>query len=58
VLLAGDLPSPVDDTPGCRFVSRCPLHLTLSEGERVRCRTDTPDLTGREGVHTNACHYR
>ena len=58
VLLTGELPSPVDDSPGCRFVSRCPLHQTLSEQEKVRCRDDTPALTGVEGVHTNACHYR
>ena len=31
VLLRGDLPSPTDSCPGCRFVSRCPLHLTLDE---------------------------
>ena len=31
VLLRGELPSPTDPSPGCRFVSRCPLHLTLDE---------------------------
>ena len=29
ILLRGDLPSPTDDRPGCRFVGRCPLHQTL-----------------------------
>jgi len=58
VLLTGDLPSPVDDSPGCRFVSRCPLHLTLDATQQERCRNETPVLTGREGVHTNACHFR
>ena len=58
VVLTGDLPSPVDNTPGCRFVSRCPLHLTLAPGDQERCRSETPDLTGRAGVHTNACHFR
>jgi peptide/nickel transport system ATP-binding protein len=58
VLLSGDLPSPVDNSPGCRFVSRCPLHLSLTPGQQERCRNETPALTGREGVHTNACHFR
>lgn len=58
IVLSGDLPSPTDNAPGCPFVSRCPLYQTLPEGEQVRCRQETPLLTGAEGVHTNACHYR
>jgi peptide/nickel transport system ATP-binding protein len=58
ILLTGDLPSPVDDSPGCRFVSRCPLYATLDESDQARCQHETPLLTGKEGVHTNACHYR
>ena len=58
ILLTGDLPSPIDDSPGCRFVSRCPLYQTLPEDQQVRCRAETPLLTGTEGVHTNACHWR
>jgi peptide/nickel transport system ATP-binding protein len=58
IVLTGDLPSPVDSSPGCRFVSRCPLHLTLAPDDQRRCREETPVLTGQEGVHTNACHYR
>ncbi|HEY9290968.1 MAG TPA: ABC transporter ATP-binding protein, partial [Microlunatus sp.] len=46
ILLSGDLPSPIDDSPGCRFVSRCPLYQTLSEDQQVRCRQETPLLTG------------
>jgi peptide/nickel transport system ATP-binding protein len=57
-VLVGDLPSPTDDPVGCPFVSRCPLYLTLGEAEQRHCREDTPPLTGVEGVHTNACHYR
>jgi peptide/nickel transport system ATP-binding protein len=59
VILRGDLPSPTDSTPGCRFVSRCPLHLTLSDAQRARCTDETPRLTG-EGVsdQRNACHFR
>jgi peptide/nickel transport system ATP-binding protein len=62
VILRGDLPSPTDDSPGCRFVSRCPLHLTLDEARRERCLTETPVLTGAAGGettdHRNACHFR
>ncbi|QDP98039.1 ABC transporter ATP-binding protein [Microlunatus elymi] len=58
ILLTGDLPSPIDNSPGCRFVSRCPLYQTLPEDKQVRCRQETPLLTGTEGVHTNACHWR
>jgi peptide/nickel transport system ATP-binding protein len=58
ILLTGDLPSPIDDSPGCRFVSRCPLYVTLDEADQARCQHETPLLTGKEGVHTNACHYR
>ncbi|MGI5127755.1 dipeptide ABC transporter ATP-binding protein [Pseudonocardia sp. CA-107938] len=59
ILLRGDVPSPTDASPGCRFVGRCPLHLTLDEPQRERCRGETPALTG-DGTsdHRNACHYR
>jgi glutathione transport system ATP-binding protein len=59
VVLRGDLPSPTDSTPGCRFVSRCPLHLTLNDVQRARCTDETPRLTGG-GVfdQRNACHFR
>jgi peptide/nickel transport system ATP-binding protein len=59
ILLRGDVPSPTDSSPGCRFVGRCPLHLTLDEPQRERCRGETPALTG-DGTtdHRNACHFR
>jgi peptide/nickel transport system ATP-binding protein len=59
VVLRGDLPSATDPGAGCAFVSRCPLHVTLGEPERARCRGERPALTGRDGSdHRNACHYR
>jgi peptide/nickel transport system ATP-binding protein len=59
VLLRGDLPSPTDSTPGCRFVSRCPLHLTLDDVQWARCTEQTPALTGPANIdHRNACHFR
>jgi peptide/nickel transport system ATP-binding protein len=58
ILLTGDLPSPTDDSPGCRFRGRCPLYQTLDQDDRQRCHDVTPPLSGQEGFHTNACHYR
>jgi peptide/nickel transport system ATP-binding protein len=57
VLLRGDIPSPTDASPGCRFVSRCPLFRQLGDAEQGRCRSVTPALTG-EPEHRNACHFR
>jgi peptide/nickel transport system ATP-binding protein len=59
VILRGDLSSPTDPSPGCRFAGRCPLYLTLDEVRRTRCTGETPVLTGRRGVdQRNACHFR
>ena len=58
IVLTGDLPSPTDKISGCPFVSRCPLYQTLDTASQARCEGEVPQLTGREGVHTNACHYR
>ncbi|MYX39346.1 MULTISPECIES: ABC transporter ATP-binding protein [unclassified Streptomyces] len=58
VLLKGDLPSPTDDQPGCRFVTRCPLHQLLSEPQKEQCRGVTPQLTDRgDQDHRDACHF-
>ncbi|MEU6439734.1 ABC transporter ATP-binding protein [Streptomyces sp. NPDC047046] len=58
VLLKGDLPSPTDDSPGCRFVSRCPLHLTLPESRKRQCLDITPELIARATPdHSSACHF-
>ncbi|NHI17025.1 ABC transporter ATP-binding protein [Microbacterium excoecariae] len=58
IVLTGDLPSPTDRITGCSFVSRCPLYPTLGAEDKARCEGEIPQLTGREGVHTNACHFR
>jgi peptide/nickel transport system ATP-binding protein len=58
ILLTGDLPSPTDNSPGCRFVSRCQLHQSLEPDRQARCWDETPTLTGVDGVHVNACHWR
>jgi oligopeptide transport system ATP-binding protein len=50
ITLGGDIPSPIDPPPGCRFASRCPRVLD-------RCRVETPPLSEAPGVptHTAAC---
>jgi peptide/nickel transport system ATP-binding protein len=59
VVLRGDLPSPTDSSPGCPFVSRCPLHPTLEPAQRARCISETPELTARADTdQLNACHFR
>jgi peptide/nickel transport system ATP-binding protein len=59
VLLRGDLPGPTGSSSGCRFLSRCPLHLTLDGARQARCRNETPPLAGgTNSDHRNACHFR
>ena len=50
VVLEGEIPSAVDDVPGCPFHTRCPLAVE-------RCRREVPpliDVTG--GGHLASCH--
>ncbi|XWN30058.1 MAG: ATP-binding cassette domain-containing protein [Devosia sp.] len=49
VALAGDVPSPIDTPPGCRFAARCPQVEPL-------CRTSEPDLIALDGAVTARCH--
>lgn len=44
----GEMPSPSDPPPGCRFHTRCP-HA------RARCKSDNPKLEGAD--HQVACHF-
>ena len=57
VILKGDVPSPVNPPPGCRFHTRCWLYERLGQPEN--CRTDDPPLAAVAGVtdHVAACHY-
>ena len=48
-VVRGEPPSPVDDSPGCAFASRCP-HAT------ERCRVERPPLRPVDG-RAVACHY-
>ncbi|HVM16181.1 MAG TPA: ABC transporter ATP-binding protein [Gaiellaceae bacterium] len=52
ILLAGDLPSPANPPPACRFHTRCPYV------QPTRCRDEAPPLRpfGTSG-HLAACHW-
>jgi oligopeptide transport system ATP-binding protein len=53
IILTGDIPSPIDPPPGCRFHPRCPK-------ARDRCGRDEPPLEVKAGdaaVHLTACHF-
>ena len=47
--LEGDIPSPIDPPPGCRFAGRCRMACD-------RCRQESPALRELEPGHFVACH--
>jgi oligopeptide/dipeptide ABC transporter ATP-binding protein len=51
IILAGDVPSPANPPPGCRFHTRCPLAKGI-------CSKEEPPLTDRGNEHYVACHVR
>ncbi len=51
LILAGDVPSPIQPPTGCRFHTRCPYAFD-------RCRTDEPALREPVSGHRVACHLR
>jgi peptide/nickel transport system ATP-binding protein len=51
ILLKGDLPSPANPPPGCRFHTRCPFR------QPERCDTEDPALRTLADGHVAACHY-
>jgi len=51
IILPGDVPSPINPPPGCRFHTRCPY-------AEARCRVEEPPLRGVRPGHFVACHLR
>lgn len=50
VVISGEIPSPVNPPPGCRFHTRCPI------GKQV-CREEKPQLVKAEKDRYVACHF-
>ena len=49
IRLTGEIPSPIDPPPGCRFAGRCRFAAD-------RCRRERPELLEVEEGHLVACH--
>jgi peptide/nickel transport system ATP-binding protein/oligopeptide transport system ATP-binding protein len=49
-LLAGDVPSPTNPPPACRFHTRC-------WKAQERCRTEEPLIEPKDGGNLAACHF-
>ena len=50
ITLEGDVPSPIDPPPGCRFHTRCASATDI-------CRRDEPPLLKTQDSHQVACHH-
>lgn len=50
ILLSGELSSPVNPKPGCRFAARCPY-------ASAKCHESMPPLVELMDGHTVACHH-
>ena len=48
IILEGDVPSPINPPPGCRFHTRCPIAID-------KCRVEEPPFLDYGGGHFAAC---
>ncbi|HSW42138.1 MAG TPA: ABC transporter ATP-binding protein [Patescibacteria group bacterium] len=55
VILKGDIPSPANPPPGCRFHTRCWLRERLGNPEE--CSTVVPEFREVRPGHEVACHF-
>ena len=51
IILEGDIPSPANPPPGCRFNTRCP------KAQLGVCDVDVPELRELEPDHWVSCHF-
>jgi oligopeptide/dipeptide ABC transporter ATP-binding protein len=51
IVLKGDVPSPLNPKPGCRFAPRCWMARDI-------CTKDTPKLEEVSQGHCVACHFK
>ena len=49
IMLEGEVPSPINPKPGCRFVQRCKYAMDC-------CSVETPELKEVEPNHFVSCH--
>lgn len=50
ILMHGEITSPINPAPGCRFAARCP-HA------RERCHQEPPELKELKAGHVVSCHF-
>jgi oligopeptide/dipeptide ABC transporter ATP-binding protein len=50
IVLKGDVPTPINPKPGCRFAPRCFM-------AQEKCRAELPELCDAGNGHFAACHY-
>jgi peptide/nickel transport system ATP-binding protein len=50
IVLQGDVPSPINPPPGCRFHTRCPFATDI-------CRKQAPQREAVSAAHEVACHH-
>ena len=56
IVLSGDVPSPIDPPPACRFHTRCPIG-PRAHAERTVCATEAPTLREVAPGQFAACHF-